>query len=63
MRLTDGREVLCTLALPLPLSDAGPLMAAIGRCAEELGYVDVVYDAVRGGIVARRPAEPAEETL
>jgi hypothetical protein len=41
-RLPDGREVICTLALPLPIQVAGALGVAIADALEEFGYSDVV---------------------
>jgi hypothetical protein len=41
VKLDDGREVLCTLALPLPLALVGALGEAIATAAEEAGYDDV----------------------
>lgn len=40
--LPDGREVICTLPLPLPLQVAGALGVAIADALEECGYSDVV---------------------
>jgi hypothetical protein len=40
--LPDGREVICTLALPLPLHIVGPLGVAIADAMEGIGYTDVV---------------------
>lgn len=40
--LPDGREVICTLALPLPLAVMGSLGVAIAEALEALGYSDVV---------------------
>lgn len=40
--LPDGREVICTLALPLPLALVGAVGAAIVEACEEAGYRDVV---------------------
>jgi len=39
--LPDGREVICTLALPLPVQVAGALGVAIAEALEGLGYSDV----------------------
>lgn len=41
-KLADGREVLCTLALPLPLTLVRALWSAIAEAAEESGFTDVV---------------------
>lgn len=42
MRLEDGSEVLCTLALPLPLDLIGHIGKAIHEAAQRAGYADVV---------------------
>lgn len=41
MRADDGREVLVTLALPMPLNIVSDLLRAIGDVAENAGYTDV----------------------
>lgn len=55
-RLDDGREVLCSLAVPLPLTLAAAVMTAVGEAAEEQGYTDVclLADGTER-IVARKP--------
>ena len=55
MKLDDGREVLCTLALPLPLTLLGALGEAIATAAEEVGYTDasILTDGTNR-VVARR---------
>jgi hypothetical protein len=40
-RLDNGREVLCTLALPLPVSVVGAIGLAIVQAVEGLGYTNV----------------------
>lgn len=61
--LSDGTtevEVLATLALPLPLSHVGDLMAAIGRTAERLGYTNVsmLYVGEHSGSIVGTPPNP-----
>lgn len=61
MKLDADREVLCTLALPLPLTLFGEMGPAIEKAAERAGYCDV--DLLTDGtnrIVARR--KRADET-
>lgn len=56
MRADDGREVLVTLALPLPLALATELMSAIGNAAKKAGYADAaILSDGTGRIVATPP--------
>lgn len=43
MKLPDGREAVCALSLPLPLSVASAVMTAVCDAVEELGYTDVSF--------------------
>lgn len=60
--LPDGTEVevIARLALPLPLSHVGDLMAAIGRAAERLGYTNVtwVYQGPHSECIVGIPPAP-----
>lgn len=60
--LPDGTEVevLVTLALPLPLSHVGDLLAAVGRAAEKLGYTNVglIYSGPHTDGIAGVPPAP-----
>jgi hypothetical protein len=59
-RLDDSREVLCTLAVPLPLPLVAELGQAIEDAAHKAGYRDVVLltDGTNR-VVATRPARRA----
>ena len=61
MQIADGREVLVTLALPLPLQIATDLIEAVGRVAEEHGYTDLVMLTDGTGGIAGTP--PNKEAL
>ncbi len=62
MEFTDGREVLCTLALPLPLQLAGALGRAIADAAERVGYTDVVLLTDGSNRIVATPRKLAAET-
>ncbi len=57
MKLSDGRELLVHLELPLPLTLACALMSSIARAAERNGYTDVVMltDGEHAGGIAATP--------
>jgi hypothetical protein len=57
-RLPDGREVICTLALPLPDTGRSALGVAIADALEEFGYSDVVLLTDELGTDHRRSARP-----
>ena len=52
--LPDGRELLCTLAWPLPLQLSAELMAAIADVAERNGYDGAAIEAGTGRVLARK---------
>lgn len=58
MKLDDGRELLLTFAMPLPLGLMPELLRAVADAAARAGYTDVV---LRGDgtmqVIARPPAE------
>ncbi len=61
MKLADGGEVLCTLALPLPLTLVGERGQAIADAAERAGYADcVLMTDGTNRVVARRGATDGE---
>ena len=55
MRLDDGREVICTLALPLPLDLIGHVGEALDDAVRRAGYTDaaMLTDGTNR-VVARR---------
>jgi hypothetical protein len=57
--LPDGRELICTLHVPMPVALAGALAGAISEAAEQLGYTDVVMEAGTHRVMARKP-QPEE---
>jgi hypothetical protein len=58
VKLDDGREVLCTLALPLPLTLVGELGQAITDAAERVGYFDCSLLTDGSNRVVARPVSP-----
>lgn len=63
MEFTDGREVLCTLALPLPIALAAALGAAIADAAERVGYLDIVMLTDGSNRIIATPPKLARETF
>lgn len=55
MKLPAGRELLATIAYPIPITIAGQLMGGIGRAAERCGYTDVTIDPSNGRIAGTPP--------
>lgn len=58
MRLSDGREAICTLALPLPFEVLGALGKVVVDALEQLGYRDVTVTDGSSRVVARPPEPP-----
>jgi hypothetical protein len=62
MRLPDGKELLVTLKLPLPLALVGDLAMAIGEAAGIHGYTDVLLTDDMWHIVGTPPEAKADRT-